>query len=127
MKINVKFTVPSLKIKSVADYKARAREILGWQIKQTVSQKCVGLGAIFSARALDDIPLVLLISVFSLITLPFSLVYVLLCLVELALATLLLPLFLLPVIRVLPIAAITLVWALSVAVGFWAGAPLVEE
>ena len=125
--MQVSFTVPSLKIKSVADYRTRAKEILGWQIKETLRQKWVGLCAVFATRALDEILLTLFISLFSLITLPFAVVYVLLCFADLALTTLLLPLFLIPIIRAIPIALITLVWALSVAVGVFAGAPLVQE
>ena len=88
-----KYTQPTLKIKSVEDYKTRANEIIAWQIKDTLYSKWVGFESLFQSKSFDDVLFSLGIILFSIITLPFTLVYVLLCLTELLLDTIFLPLF----------------------------------
>ena len=117
-----KYTMPTLKIKSVDDYKTRANEILSWQIKDTLYSKWIGFGSLFQSKSFDDILFSLGLMLLSIITLPFTLLYVLLCLTELLLETLFLPLFLVPVLRILPTIIIVVVWALSLGIGIFAGA-----
>ena len=89
----IKYTMPTLKIKTVEDYKTRVNEILSWQIKDTLYSKWIGFGSLFQSKSFDDILFSLGLMLFSIITLPFTLLYVLLCLTELLLETLFLPLF----------------------------------
>lgn len=117
-----KYTMPTLKIKSVDDYKTRANEILSWQIKDTLYSKWIGFSSLFQSKSFDDILFSLGLMLFGIITLPFTLLYVLLCLTELLLETLFLPLFLVPVIRILPTIIIVIVWAVSLGIGIFAGA-----
>lgn len=119
-----KYTMPTLKIKSVDDYKTRANEILSWQIKDTLQSKWIGFASLFQSKSLDDILLCLGFMLFSIITLPFTFLYVVLCLTELFLDTIFLPLFLVPVVRIIPTVITVIVWALSFAIGVFAGAML---
>ena len=119
-----KYTQPTLKIKSVEDYKTRANEIIAWQIKDTLYSKWVGFESLFQSKSFDDVLFSLGIILFSTITLPFTLVYVLLCLTELLLDTIFLPLFLVPVIRIIPTIITVAVWCVSIAIGIFAGAML---
>lgn len=120
----VKYTMPTLKIKTVEDYKTRVNEILSWQIKDTLQSKWIGFASLFQSKSLDDVFLCLGFMLFSIITLPFTLLYVVLCLTELLLDTLFLPLFLVPVIRIIPTVIVVIVWALSFGIGVFAGAML---
>ena len=120
----IKYTMPTLKIKTVEDYKTRVNEILSWQIKDTLQSKWIGFASLFQSKSIDDILLCLGFMLFSIITLPFTLLYVVLCLTELLLDTLFLPLFLVPIVRVVPTIIVVIVWALSLAVGVFAGAML---
>ena len=121
------FTVPTLKILTVADYKERVNEILFWQIKETFTNKISGLTIIFQSKSIEDFLLSLLVLAWTIITLPFTLVYFTLCLIDLMAITILLPLYLIPVVRILPITVETLIWSLSIAIGAWSGAALVQE
>ncbi len=120
----VKYTMPTLKIKTVEDYKTRVSEILSWQIKDTLQSKWIGFASLFQSKSLDDVLLCLGFMLFSIITLPFTLLYVVLCLTELLLDTLFLPLFLIPVVRIIPTVIVVIVWALSFGIGVFAGAML---
>ena len=119
--------MPSLKIKTVDDYKTRTHEILSWQIKETVKIKALGFATLFQSKSFDDILLSLMFILFSIITLPFTFLYVLLCLTELLIITILLPLFLVPILRILPTTISIIIWAVSFSVGIFAGASLGRE
>ncbi|MBQ3642485.1 hypothetical protein II906_11265 [bacterium] len=127
MYYKIKFTMPSLKIKTVDDYKTRTHEILSWQIKETVKIKALGFATLFQSKSFDDILLSLMFILFSIITLPFTFLYVLLCLTELLIITILLPLFLVPILRILPTTISIIIWAVSFSVGIFAGASLERE
>lgn len=120
----VKYTMPTLKIKTVEDYKTRVDEILFWQIKDTLQSKWIGFASLFQSKTLDDVLLSLGLMLFGIITLPFTLLYVLLCIAELLLDSLFLPLFLVPIARIIPTVVAVMVWSLSFAVGVFAGAML---
>ena len=120
----IKFTMPALKIKNSDGYKIRVKEILCWQMKDTVLSKASGFVALFQSRSFDDFMLSLFLIAWSVITIPFAIVYILLCFVELIAETVLFPLFLVPVIRILPIAVATIIWSLSFAIGVFSGAAL---
>lgn len=120
----VKYTMPTLKIKTVEDYKTRVDEILFWQIKDTLQSKWIGFASLFQSKTLDDVLLSLGLMLFGIITLPFTLLYVALCIAELLLDSLFLPLFLVPIARIIPTVVAVMVWSLSFAVGVFAGAML---
>ena len=120
----VHFTMPTLKIKTIEDYKIRTDEILFWQIKDTLQSKLWGMTSLFQSRTLDDVFLSLGLLLISVITFPFTILYILLCLTELLLDTLFLPLFLIPVLRIFPTVITVIVWAISFGVGVFAGALL---
>ena len=120
----VHFTMPTLKIKTIEDYKIRTDEILFWQIKNTLQSKLLGMTSLFQSRTLDDVFLSLGLLLISVITFPFTILYILLCLTELLLDTLFLPLFLIPVLRIFPTVITVIVWAISFGVGVFAGAVL---
>ena len=120
----VHFTMPTLKIKTIEDYKIRTDEILFWQIKDTLQSKLLGMTSLFQSRTLDDVFLSLGLLLISVITFPFTILYILLCLTELLLDTLFLPLFLIPVLRIFPTVITVIVWAISFGVGVFAGAVL---
>ena len=120
----VHFTMPTLKIKTIEDYKIRTDEILFWQIKDTLQSKLLGMTSLFQSRTLDDVFLSLGLLLISVITFPFTILYILLCLTELLLDTLFLPLFLIPVLRIFPTVITVIVWAISFGVGVFAGALL---
>lgn len=120
----VKFTMPTLKIKTIDDYKERVNEILFWQIKDTAVSKITGFDILFHLTCFEDFLLALFFIGWSIITLPFTLAYIALCFVELLVATLLLPLFLIPIIRIIPTIIETIVWSCSFAIGVFAGAAL---
>jgi hypothetical protein len=120
----VHFTMPTLKIKTIEDYKIRTDEILFWQIKDTLQSKLLGMTSLFQSRTLDDVFLSLGLLLISVITFPFTILYILLCLTELLLDTLFLPIFLIPVLRIFPTVITVIVWAISFGVGVFAGALL---
>ena len=120
----VHFTMPTLKIKTIEDYKIRTDEILFWQIKDTLQSTLLGMTSLFQSRTLDDVFLSLGLLLISVITFPFTILYILLCLTELLLDTLFLPLFLIPVLRIFPTVITVIVWAISFGVGVFAGAVL---
>ncbi len=120
----VSYTQPTLKIKRVEDYKARVKEIVFWQIKDTLSLKWTAFTSLFEIRSLEDFFLAAFMFLFSLLALPFAIVYLALCVVELALDSLLLPLYLIPVVRILPTVVCVAVWATSFAVGIFGGVAL---
>lgn len=120
----VKFTMPTLKIKNVDDYKERVKEILFWQIKDTVLIKATGFVSLFQSRSLEDFGFSLFMMIWSLFTLPFVIVYIALCLFELFFDTIFLPLFFVPIIRILPIAITILIWSSTATIGVLAGAAL---
>ena len=127
MLYEVKFTMPTLKIKTVDDYKERVREILFWQIKDTAISKIAGFDILLHLTCLEDFLIAIFFIMWSAITLPFAIAYIALCIVELLAVTLLLPLFLVPVIRIIPTAIEIAFWSCSVAVGFLAGAALQRQ
>ena len=120
----VKYTIPTLKIKTTDDYKERVDEILFWQIKDTIVLRLTMFAELFQSKSFDDFILLLFLTVWSVLTIPFAVIYIVLCLVELLLDTLFLPLFLIPIARILPISIIMVVWALSCSIGIFAGAAL---
>lgn len=121
---SVKYTMPTLKIKTVENYKTRINEILSWQIKDTLQSKWIVFASLFQSKTLDDVLLCLGFMLLSIITLPFMLLYVVLCLTELFLDTLFFPLFLVPVVRIIPTVIVVIVWALSFCIGLFACAML---
>ncbi len=124
MLYEINFTMPTLKIKDIEDYKTRVEEILFWQVKDTLAMKTVAFKGIADIRSLGDFFLILAMILFSLITLPFAIAYLVICFLELLLYTIFLPLYLIPIVRILPTIVCTAVWSLSVAVGFFGGVAL---
>ena len=120
----VKLTMPTVKIKTIDDYKERVDEILFWQIKDTVAYKTAGFDILFHLTCFEDFLWALFFIALSIITLPFALAYLALCFVELLVDTLLLPLLLIPVIRIIPTLIVIIVCSCSVAIGIFAGAAL---
>lgn len=120
----VKYTKPTLKIQTVKDYKTRVNEILSWQIKDTLQSKWIGFSSLFKSTSFDDVLLCLGLMLFSIITIPFTILYVVLSLTELLLESIFLLLFLVPVVRIIPTVIVVIVWALSLAVEVFAGAVL---
>lgn len=123
----VKFTMPTLKIKNVDDYKERMSEIVFWQVKDTVISKIMGFDILLHLTCFEDFLWALFFIAWSVITLPLALAYIALCFVELLVATLLLPLFLIPIIRIIPTIIETVVWSCSFAIGVFAGAALQRD
>ena len=124
--INVWYTFPTIKIKSVDDYKTRVEEIFSWQIKDTLLGKVNTIASCFKIGSFLDIFLSLFMLCWIVCTLPFTVAYIILCLTELIVDTLLLPLCLIPVVRILPIIAIFIVWDISMVLGIFGGAALVR-
>lgn len=101
MRYNIEFT-PLTKIKSWSTYKRRVREIFLGQIKNLFSP----------ARFMNWF-----FWLFAIFFIPCSLIFFALSIVEFLLDTIFLPLFLIPIIRVLPFAIELIVWSLTVAIG----------
>ena len=101
-------TAPT-KIKSIESYKERIFEIVHGQMRNIVLKER------FSS------PFFWLLSV---IFIPMSVVYFLLCLCEIVVDTVLLPLSCVPIIRGITFVISTTVWALCVAIGIFALVPL---
>ena len=124
--MEVVWTQPSLRITDFYDYKVRMDEIYSWQIHDSYELKSVALTSLFHVHSVKDFFEAILITVFSLVTMPCFILYFLLCLGEMVLDTLLLPLFLIPVVRLLPTAIVYLYWTVTAFVGFFAGAALMR-
>ena len=122
----VNFTMPSLNIKTVEDYKERVSEILLWQIKDTAASKAAGFLMLIQPRSLEDLFLSAIFILWGLVTLPFAIAYIAICLLELAVETLLLPFLLIPGVRIVPFSLVIIIWSLSIAVGFLGGAALMQ-
>lgn len=104
-------TAPT-KIKSVASYKERINEITHGQMRNIVLKER------FSS------PFFWLLSV---IFIPMSVVYFLLCLCEIVVDTVLLPLSCIPIIRGITFVISAAVWGLGVAIGVFALVPLTYD
>lgn len=93
---------PPTNIESVATYRQRMREIIYGQMKNVFAK-----GRFISP----------FFWLFCIVFIPLSLVYLFGCIMEIFVDTLLFPLSLIPVVRVIPTAVRIAVWSLTVAVG----------
>ena len=121
MFIEVEYTKPTV-IKSIDDYKDRVEEILFWQIKDTVLVKILPFAEIFKSKTFEDLFWCLILIIFSVLGLPFSVAYICLSLVELLVNTILLPLYLIPLVRIIPTTVWVIIWACEFTVGIFGGA-----
>ena len=120
------WTKPTLQIACFDDYKERMDEIFSWQIHDSYTLKVTCLTALFDVHSVKDFFTALLLTIFGLVTMPIFILYFLLCLGEAVLDTLLLPFFLIPIVRLLPTAIVYLYWTVTAFVGFFAGAALMR-
>ena len=121
------YTMPTLKIKSSKDYRQRVNEILFWQLKETVQLKTTAFISMFQIRTFEDFLYSLFFVLWAIITLPFTLLYFILCITELVVETLLFPIYLIPILRIVPIVITTIIWALSLGIGIFAGAAIEKQ
>lgn len=104
-------TMPT-KIESVADYKERIYEIVHGQMKNIVLKERV-LNPFFW--------------LFSVVAIPMSIAYCLLCICEIFVDTILLPFFCIPYVRGIPFIVSVIVWSIGIAIGIFAFVPLTYD
>lgn len=104
-------TTPT-KIENVAEYKERIYEIVHGQMKNIVLKERV-LNPFFW--------------LFSVIAIPMSIAYCLLCICEIFVDTILLPFFCIPYVRGIPFVASVIIWSIGVAIGIFAFVPLTYD
>lgn len=103
---------PPTKIECVADYKERIYEITHGQMRNIVLKE----------RLLNPF-----FWLFSVIAIPMSVAYFLLCLCEIIVDTILLPFFCIPIVRYIPFLVSVVVWSLGIAIGIFAFVPLTYD
>ncbi len=101
MRYNLEFT-PLTRIKSIATYLQRVREIFCGQIKNLFSP----------ARFLTWF-----FWVFAIFFIPCSMIYFAFSFVEFIMDSILLVLFLIPIVRIVPTAIEIIIWSLTIAIG----------
>ena len=129
---STQITIPT-KPKSIADYKERIHEILHWQIRQTVAIRVFAIKSFLSGEIKTLLDLIALLffgaigAALFLITLPFALVSLGACLIEVLWLTITLPLYLIPGIRILPTIVSALLFGAYIAFGIFGMAALTDD
>lgn len=129
---SVRATMPT-KVKSIEDYKERIHEIFDWQIRQTIGIRTMILSFIFKEKvtSLADLIFRLFLGILEtaliIVTLPFALVCVVISLVDALWTTIALPLYFIPVIRILPLLVSGILYGAYFAVGLIGIAALTDD